>query len=205
VIKFGKRGIAALALTASAVVLGTSIPASAATGTDGFPILYASYADLAHHCTVVGHAVDGYEAVVCADILTSEVNSSDYSAIGQVEAYCQTTAGVTVQCANIQAGTTLYDAVGEQVGPVVIYCGHSQGACSTGKNVLSTLESNGSQFEYTSNAGCSTTPSSDHDVWDEVSAEIELPKSDTYFSLEQGGGNDSDGSVFTTGHYYVCA
>jgi hypothetical protein len=38
--KFRKRSLAALVLTASALILGTSLPASATTGTDGFTILH---------------------------------------------------------------------------------------------------------------------------------------------------------------------
>jgi hypothetical protein len=202
VVKFGKLAIAALAVPG--ILLGTSMSASAATGTDGFPVLFASYADTAHHCTVVGKPVDGYEGVMCADILTSEVNSSDYYGIGQIEVYCQTTTGVTVQCADIDSYGFLYSADGEEL-PIEFACGHANGACSSGRNTISTLGLNGQQVWYQSNADCSTAPDSDHDVWQEVGGDIELPKSDAWVDLPEGGGNTGDGLDFTTGHYYICA
>jgi hypothetical protein len=109
--KFRKRSLAALALTASALILGTSLPASATTGTDGFTILHAGYGDSAHVCGVVG-SDDGYQAVVCADIITSEVTPTDYYAYGQIWAYCQKGSGSTavdVQCANVDFGARRRD------------------------------------------------------------------------------------------------
>jgi hypothetical protein len=203
-IKLSKRGIAALAVTASALLLGTAIPASAATGTDGFTILYADYGDSAHHCTVVGTPVDGYEAVVCADIITSEVDSSDYDAYGQIEAYCQTTKGVMVECAQIYAYNQFYSASGDAFTGGDLICGHASGACSSGRNEISTM--NEGEIHYTSNSGCSSEPDSDHDVWTEVLAgtAIELPVSDHKVLVESGSGAN-DGNSFTSGHYYVCA
>jgi hypothetical protein len=207
--KFRKLSLA-LALTASAVLLGTSLPASAATGEDGFTILYAGYGDDAHQCGVVG-SVNGsaglYQAVVCADIITSEVTPTDYYAYGQVWAYCQEGSGssaVNVQCAGVDFGGALYDDADGYVAGVGWWaCGHQYGACSAGRNLLSTYPE---QIAYTSNTDCGQDPTSDHDVWMNVlqGAEIEIPYYDDTVQLVSGSGAN-DGSNFSTGHYYVCA
>jgi hypothetical protein len=207
-IKLRKRSLAAIALTASAVILGTTLPASAATGADGFSILYASQGDtaMAHKCGVVGSA-DGYQAVVCADIVTSEVTPSDYYSYGQIWAYCQKGSGstaVNVQCAQVEFDGTFADAAEGVRGTVGSWvCGHQYGACSTSRNELSMYNS---RIQYTSNSGCGSDPNTNHDVWTNVDqgAEIELPVSDKWVYLESGSGAN-DGSNFSTGHYYVCA
>jgi len=51
-------------------MMAAMTPASAATGTDGFTILYASQGNIAHHCEVIGSDSYGSEAIVCVDILT---------------------------------------------------------------------------------------------------------------------------------------
>jgi hypothetical protein len=129
-IKFRKRNLLALALTATALLVGTSMPASAATGEDGFPILSASHADGAHKCAVVGK-YGAYQGVVCADIITSEVNGSDYYAYGQIEVICQHIVGSTatdVQCAQVDAYGEMSSA---QSGAVQaggeLLCGHQYG------------------------------------------------------------------------------
>lgn len=205
-IKFRKRSLAALVITASAVILGTSLPASATTGTDGFTILHAGYGDAAHVCGVVG-SYGGYQGVVCADIITSEVTPTDYYAYGQVWAYCQKGSGSTavdVQCAQVDFGGQLSDeATGIVAGVGMAVCGHQYGACSTSRNELSTYPT---QIAYTSNADCGSDPNSDHDVWMNVlqGAEIELPVYDKWVYLESGSGAN-DGGNFSSGHYYVCA
>jgi hypothetical protein len=205
-IKFRKRSLAAFAITASALILGTSLPASATTGEDGFPILSARYGDSAHVCGVVG-SYGGYQGVVCADIITSEVTPTDYYAYGRVWAYCQKGSGstaVNVQCAQVDFGGELSDeAAGYVDGVGIAVCGHQYGACSTSRNELSTYPV---QIGYTSNSNCGEDPNSDHDVWMNVlqGAGIELPVYDKWVYLESGSGAN-DGSNFSTGHYYVCA
>lgn len=57
-------------------------PASAATGVDGFTILYAAEGNTAHHREVIGSDSLGNEGVVCADILTG-TTSTDYWSKGR--------------------------------------------------------------------------------------------------------------------------
>jgi hypothetical protein len=88
---------------AVAALACTALSASADTGTGGVPIVVAgSSGGQIHHCSVVGTPADGYQAVICADISTSQTDSArDYEATGAIEVLCETTSGVAVQCANI--------------------------------------------------------------------------------------------------------
>jgi hypothetical protein len=205
--RFGKRWVAAFLSLAAFGVLGISASASAATGTDGFPILYASEGNSAHTCNVIGSA-DGYQAVICVDI---ETGTSDlgYWARGQVEAICQKGSGasaVTVQCAQVDVIGRLSAANGgfDYVGQWA--CGHQIGACSTGRNIIATHT-----FVYTSAIGCASNPGSLYDVWmiaegaseTDSSTSIELPVSGKIIYL--GVGNANDGPSESTGHYYICA
>src|ERR1700729_2380538 len=107
--KIGKRTTAALALAVFAV-LGTSAAANATTDVDGFPILHASTNQFAHQCIVIGSDSQGHQGVMCADVLTHTTpgaGSGSYQAVGQIEAYCQTTVNgiVTgIQCAHVDVG-----------------------------------------------------------------------------------------------------
>ena len=93
------RGLIAVPLMAIAALLAGIMPASAATGPDGFTILYADSANIVHQCGVVVTNSAGYEGVVCVDINTY-ADSSGYYATGAVEVICQHgNPEVTVACA----------------------------------------------------------------------------------------------------------
>jgi hypothetical protein len=205
--RLGKRWVAALLSLAAFGVLGTSLSASAATGTGGITILYAGEGNTAHTCNVIGSA-DGYQAVICADIYTGE-GDTQYWAEGKVEAFCQQGSGstaVTVRCAHVDMAGRLSSATGNEnpVGQWV--CGHQYGACSTGRNVIETKS-----FAYSSASGCASNPDSQYDLWmiavgnSETASptSIELPVSDKTVYL--GVGNANDGPNESTGHYYICA
>ncbi len=183
---------------ALASLMGFSTTASAAS----LPILHASTNDEAHTCSVIGAAVDGYEGVVCTDILTWE-SGGDFYAEGETEVYCQTTAAtpVVVQCANVTADVEMYNGdTGASGGTGDTYneCGHSYGDCSTGRNTYYTNYT----WDYpTSEYGaiCSASPDLSTQVWVLSKAggatTIELPKSDTTEILN----NDVE-----AGHDYIC-
>lgn len=202
--KFGKlKFAAAAALTAFIAVVGTSMSAHAATGAGGITILHASNGDMAHQCTVIGE-VDGYQGVVCADLLTGLLGSQ-YWVEGRVEAYCQTDAGVEVQCADVDL---LYGEMADGGGGNTLIggtqCGHSYGPCSTGRNYAYSR----SNFYYDTSTypvSCSSSTGSITQVWAVAAGGvvgIELPKSDKWVYLSTA--NSNDGGNESTGHYYIC-
>ena len=177
---------------------------------DGLPILYASAADQAHKCVVIGSAYDGnsgvattVQGVVCADILTA-ATSGGYTAKAQLELLCQTTAGADVQCADVVAVGELSNEPNGVVASTGAYqCGHTYGPCATGRNYVLTgtySYSGVSMSDCTSNTGSAT------DTWGLAvgggSTKIELPGSDDWVSLSTSNADDSGNQ--STGHNYVC-
>jgi hypothetical protein len=185
-----------------------SSSSTAVTDADGLPILYASTGQEAHVCNVIGSASDSnidetVEGIVCADILTS-ADSGGYVAQGQLELYCQTSAGADVQCADVIAQGELANAVGGVVETTGSYqCGHSYGNCATGRNYVKT-----GTYSYSgiSMSTCSSNAGSTTDAWGLAvgggDTKIELPGSDEWVSLSSANAND--GSNQSTGHNYIC-
>ena len=176
----------------------------------GLPILYASAGDQAHKCVVIGSAYDAdsgvsttVEGVVCADVLTA-ATSGGYTAKAQLELLCQTTAGADVQCADVIAEGELSNEPGGVVASTGAYqCGHTYGACATGRNYVQTgtySYSGESMSDCSSNTGAAT------DTWGLAvgggDTKIELPGSDDWVSLSTS--NADDGGNQSTGHNYVC-
>lgn len=167
-------------------------PASAATGVDGFTILYAAEGNTAHHCEVIGSDSLGNEGVICADILTG-TTSTNYWSKGRMELIC-TKGGVAEQCAQVDAWGEWSNGAGADDPFGGWYCGHQFGACSTGRNYVT------SPFPlyYSSASGCSSEPNTTFDVWMVVTqgTKIELPGSGKWVTLT---------SNYSGGHYWVCA
>ena len=150
-----------------------------------------------HHCGVIGSA-DGYQAVVCADIIEGVYDANDYYAKGQIEVYCQTDSGTAVQCANVYAEGVFADSGGDRQDTGSYACGHSYGACPSSRIVISEGE-----VVYPNNNQCDVGGYSD--VWTVVyggNTQIELPKSDDTIELDASNGND--GINFSSGHYLAC-
>jgi len=176
-------------------LIGTEMPASAST-----PALFAASKDEAHHCSVIGSA-DGYQAVVCADILTAQIDSVDYYAKGQIEVYCQTDSGTAVQCANIYAEGVFADLNGDRWDSGSYACGHSYGPCPAGRVIIPEGQDNlhfndqcGDPIDYPWTQ-----------VWTVVyggNTQIELPVSDKTIELDASNGND--GINYSSGHYAAC-
>jgi hypothetical protein len=190
---------------AVAALACTALSASADTGTGGVPIVVAgSSGGQIHHCSVVGTPADGYQAVICADISTSQTDSArDYEATGAIEVLCETTSGVTVQCANIDIEGVFANGTGQDTDAGWWGCGHSLGACPSGRRIITEGRINYSGSAYPS---CLDNPNSNFDLWTVVyggTTQIELPVSGKYVTLGAGSGAN-DGSNFSTGHYYVC-
>lgn len=188
-------------------------PSPSSTGmadADGLPILYASAGDQAHKCVVIGSAYDAdsgvgttVEGVVCADVLTA-ATSGGYTAKAQLELLCQTTAGADVQCADVIAEGELSNEPGGVVASTGAYqCGHTYGACATGRNYIQT-----GTYSYSgvSMSDCSSNTGAATDTWGLAvgggSTKIELPGSDDWVSLSTS--NADDGANQSTGHNYVC-
>jgi hypothetical protein len=212
-----KRTLLRLAslLAGITAILGLTLaPAYADTGTGGITILYASQDQSVHKCNVIGSDQYGNTAVVCTDLYivpsfdgASNTPLYPYFVSAGVEAYCQNSADVVVQCANIIESEAVADAAGD-----VVYasknCGHSSGACPAGRytDYTTTNGTDDGYLEYDESDDCATNPDSAFDVWSVVWGDgvtsIELPKSDKTVYL--GSGNANDGSNESSGHYYAC-
>jgi serine/threonine protein kinase len=178
------------------------------TDAGGFSILYASAGQQAHDCTILGSAEDSnigaaVQGVVCADIVTSS-DSGGYLALAQIEVYCQTPEGATVQCADALTQAELSNASGGVAETSAAWqCGHSYGPCATGRNYVKTIN-----FSYSgmSMSDCSSNVGATTDAWGLAlgsgSTKIELPGSDDWVSLSSS--NADDGLNQSTGHYYIC-
>ena len=159
------------------------------------PILYAGNGQEAHECSIIGSAedsnIDGtVEGVVCADIVTS-TGSGGYAALAQIEIYCQTPEGATVQCADAITTAELANASAGVVETSGAWqCGHSYGPCATGRNYVKTINTTYSA----SLSECSSNVADDTDTWGLAvgggSTEIELPGSDDWVSLTSANAND---------------
>ncbi len=188
-------------------------PSTSSTGmadAGGLPILYASAGDQAHKCVVIGSAYDAdsgvkttVQGVVCADVLTA-ATSGGYTAKAQLELLCQTTAGADVQCADVIAEGELSNEPGGVVASTGAYqCGHTYGACATGRNYIQT-----GTYSYSgvSMSACSSNTGAATDTWGLAvgggDTKIELPGSDDWVSLSTS--NADDGANQSTGHNYVC-
>jgi hypothetical protein len=193
--KFHKRGVVAVLTAAAAILFASALPASANTGTDGFTVLGAYESQIVHKCEVIGVAHKGYEGVVCVDILTG-YNSSNYWAKGQIEVYCQTTAGVEVACNGIYEYGEFSDGAGDGYYNNDYDCGVGGTAACTDTRDKIVEGTIGYNFANAGN-NCADHPNSAWDVWTVayVSTGVVLPVSgDTVWVP-----ND-----FETGHYYIC-
>jgi hypothetical protein len=184
----------AVPVLALAALLGSVMPASAATGPDGFTILYADSGNLVHHCEVIGtDADDDQQAVICVDIDT-HVTAEGYQATGEVEGYCQNkNTGVALACQDMTLDGVYANASSGAVDNEYV-C--NDGGCPAGRVVLPITT-----FDY-STANCTT--SSANDVWDEVLGNTEITTSSgDYLLLLTGPSND--GTSYTSGHFWICA
>jgi hypothetical protein len=191
------RGMSLLAVPVMAVaaLLGSVMPASAATGPDGFTILHADSGNIVHHCEVIGTDGASQQAVVCVDILTGET-SDGYYAEGQVEAYCQTTGGVTIACQGIYLDGLFASAGSSGVPSATQGCSNISGpACGTGRLIIPIWS-----YDYT-NSNCTTT--SKNDVWAEVVGDTDITTYNGNYLVQLTGAND--GSSYSSGHYWICA
>jgi len=194
-----KHRLAAAVAASAAVLLPFAGPITSASAAS-LPVLHASEYQMAHKCTVIGSA-DGYQGVVCADIVTGLVNPpapTGYWAIGQVELICQTTAGVTVQCANAKTELNLYGE-GWNAGTQTWECGHAHGPCSTGRNYWTTDENGDVYGPGWTDSNCTSSTNNVTQVWAVVfgggATTIELPVS---------GKTVSQTTNLSPGHYFIC-
>ncbi|HEX3513595.1 MAG TPA: hypothetical protein VHT26_06310 [Trebonia sp.] len=189
-----KGFVAALGVMAGLAITSIAVPASAATGPDGFTILYASQAQGAHKCEVVGTRDQyGNEGVVCADLWTSSDGAGHYFVRGDVEAYCQNSANVVVECPSIESESQLTAGNGVSTRTPIFGCGGALAACPVGR-----WNDYTDGFEYTTNTGCASNPDSLNQVWNVAlmgGTFIELPQSDKTVTPSAN---------WSTGHYYIC-
>jgi hypothetical protein len=204
----------ALVAAAMVPVLWQSTAAHAAV----LPILYASEAQTAHQCVVLGSAYDkntgtDVEGVICADLPTnpSSTISGDYSASPEMEAYCQLPNDSDVECAQINIEFGIFNGAGQSAGILTAsggydQCGHDEtNPCpDSGRLLITTDGFNYSETTYTDST-CDTSVSEPTQVWDVVfgsGTQIELPGSDTWVSLASADPNDGENE--STGHYFAC-
>lgn len=191
---FGKRGILLVLGAVSVILACSALPAKADVGADGFTVLGAYDNSIVHKCEVVGVPHKGYEGVVCVDITTG-TNSGNYWAKGAVEVYCQTVAGVTVQCENINEYGVFADGAGD-VYTYGDYDNCESGTCPTGRDII---PEGAIGYNYANAASnCADNPDSGWAVWTVAyggDIDITLPVSGDTVSLYNN---------FETSHYYVC-
>jgi hypothetical protein len=185
-------GLVAVPLMTLAALLGGVLPANAATGPDGFPYLYADNGDIVHQCQVLQTGADGDKAVMCVDIDTYG-DSSGYYATGAIEALCENSASVVVQCRAIYLHGFLANA---DSGPTYSSNSLCTDGCRAQRFTIYTAT-----YSYTS-GHCT---SSGHDVWDAAMGDSYIGTSDspTVITLADSG-KANDGSDFSTGHYWIC-
>jgi len=190
-----KGFVAALGVMAALAITGISLPANAATGPDGFTILYAAQGQGAHKCEVIGTRDQyGNEGVICADLFTSSDGAGHYFVYGNVETYCQNSANVVVKCPTMEAEDQLTAGNGVSTRSPINGCGgNALGPCPVGRwNTYS------DSFEYSTNSGCASNPDSLNQVWN-----IDM-MSGTEIELPQSGKIVSPSANWSTGHYYIC-
>lgn len=183
-----------LMFAALCVLAGNAMPASAATGVDGIPILVAHNYQQAHACSVIGTPADGYEAVVCADILTAPVSGSVYEDWGRTEVICETTSThITVQCAQVDSYGQLWSGAGEIAPTYSFVCGHQFGPCSSSRDEVSTP----AHHSDSSASTCSSNPNTADQQWMVVlsGTAVELPVSGKWVTA---------GTNRSSGHFYIC-
>jgi hypothetical protein len=182
----------AVPLLAVAALLGSTPPASAATGPYGFTILDADSGNMVHTCKLLGGDKAGYQAVVCVNITTGPA-SNGYWAEGSVEAYCQTETGIAVACAQMQVDAiTVNGASGSEV-EATYACNVT--SCPDGRETLPVTT-----YVYTGGHDC--TSSAGHDMWAEILGQTTIWTGSGEFVVSQDGA--SDGSNYSSGHYWIC-
>jgi hypothetical protein len=192
--KLRGMGLLAVPLLALAALLGSVLPATAATGPDGFTILDADSGNVAHHCEVLGTNGNGVQAVVCVDIDTYG-DSSGYYATGAIEAYCQDgSASYLVACSYIHI-----DGIFANQDSGATTAGYTcNGDCPSGRKILYVTT-----YDYTGGANC--TSSSGHDVWTEAAGDTVMDTPDIgSWSIGTAYHTANDGSNYSSGHYWVC-
>jgi hypothetical protein len=189
-----KRGLIAAVVLATAALVSSALPASADTGPDGFPILYADSYDVVHDCEVIGsYAATDDQAVICVDIDTSGAGDY-YYATGEVEAYCEhdDDASDLVGCDYIGVGGIFANqSHGAYTGTLIC-----DGDCSAQRYILDI-----DTFDYT-NTDCTTATS--NDIWAEATSDTQIwtPGGGEFFVDVTGNYNDDFN--YSTGHYWVC-
>jgi hypothetical protein len=198
----------AILAAAAGIVLATNLPASAATGVDGFTILNAHSSAQAHKCNVIGEDTE-YQAVVCADLFTSEY-AGDYYVIAGGEAYCQYTAAPhdLVPCKAISDYVSLSTGDGGKTAQQSGIC-NTRPVCPDYRVLAQTVTWDYSVAAATGNDVCSTKPGSAYNVWAVIwggETSIQVPDGNEWILGQPSAGSlpANDGTNESTGHYYVC-
>ncbi|MGD0553535.1 MAG: hypothetical protein ABSA93_01005 [Streptosporangiaceae bacterium] len=177
--------------------LGSQAPAGAATGVDGFTILYAAQSEIAHTCKIIGTSDEGYyQAVVCADLITVPGSGSSYGVYGQLEAYCQTYTGVAVECVGVSTsgiwsgGSGIIDYPNNGCGTL------GTSACPSDRF----LAPDSAEITFDTDVYCDSDLDSDYQEWTVAvadSTEIILPDSNDVPTW-------GPSSNWSTGHFWIC-
>lgn len=198
-----KRGLIAAVIMAAAALFASVMPASAATGPDGFTILHADAGNIAHHCEVLGTGWDMYDnevsAIVCVDIDTGG-GESGYHATGAIEAYCE---------GHNSNGTTFDSAC-----PIITIDGFlangSSGAANASWSCNDNCSNGGRNYLYTETINYtdgSCTTHSVNDVWSTATAGTKIwlfSQTGSWLTYSVGADGANDGTGYTTGHYWIC-
>jgi hypothetical protein len=194
--------IAAIAATAVMCVGGSVTSAQASTA----PPLRVGQTP-AHVCKVIGETPDipssgsTVQGVVCIDLATANVNGHP-TAVGHIEAICQSPSGNEMQCAEVDADGQLWNAFGGHVANSGgAHCGHQFGPCSATRNIWSAGQWAGSNGDCTSvgNDTWAIARGNIEEQWNET--RIELPAT---AAAPNGTWVAVDYSNISTGHYTIC-
>jgi hypothetical protein len=167
--------------------------------------LFASKNSVVHQCTEIGSDQLGNKGVVCIDLSTGLDPYDEPEVVPQVEVICENPSDAVVQCAEAHANMVFATDDGvdaESHGD----CGHTFGACSTGRNYW--VFDPHTYDSMTVDSPCSGQGALS--IWAVIygqngpvyNTSIELPGSGKWVHLTDARANDSGSE--STGHYYFC-
>jgi hypothetical protein len=199
--KFLRSRWLAVAAVSIVAVLGVEGPAMATTGADGFTILHSRSNNLAHSCEVIGTSPNGYQGVICVDLIETYDGASGYEISSELEAFCQK--GSTMfQCKSITLYGAWANAAEGNAAPIALgtECGYSGYASCPSPNDRLVAPSDIDMWPSAAEGGssCGTNAGSDLDQWTLVWA------NQTLIQTPDGDYLPRPSSNFETGHYYTC-
>jgi hypothetical protein len=191
-----------MAIATVGLLMAVAGTANADTGAGGVPILHATTSPMVHACNVIA-SDSTWQAVLCSDLITTEVGSN-YFVQGQAEAYCQKTAAPHAMgtCKQIVVDDHLYVGSGGSTAD-------AKAECDTNCPANGRLEVRSTRWGYTvagaANGTCSSNVDSAYQVWAIITAgETSWILPDKVRLTLGSGEGANDGANQSSNHYFVC-